>query len=163
MRFHKRGELPGYECIFVTKNEWSDEDFKTLFDKLQGIVAQFSGKVVLTEDWGSRKLAYPIEKDQRAKYTFLVYTGTAGVVEELERQFRLSDKVIRFLTVQLDREFDDEAFLKHRAEVKAAAKKREEERESRREEREARRGDYHDRRSSHTSSGNGDESRTRES
>jgi small subunit ribosomal protein S6 len=160
MRFSKRGEWPGYECIFVTKNEWSDEEFKTMFEKIKGIIVQFSGKVVLTEDWGSRKLAYPIEKDQRAKYTYLVYTGTSGVVEEMERQFRLSDKVIRFLTVQLDQEFDDEAFLKHRSEVKAASKKREEERESRREEREARRGEYHERRSSHASS---DESKTRES
>ena len=100
------------------------------------VVGQYRGEVVLTEDWGKRKLAYPIHKESRGHYTYIVYTGSGDIVHEIERNLRLHDHVLRFLTVNLEDEFDAEAFRKRRAEIHAAAKRREEEREARREERE---------------------------
>lgn len=129
------GALPGYETTFITRGELSDDALKALIEKLGGIAKSFKGDTVLTEDWGKRKLAYPIKKESRGQYTYFVYTGQGEVVQEMERNLRLHDHVLRFLTVNLESEFDAEQFRKRRAEVQAAAKKREEEREARREER----------------------------
>ncbi len=129
------GVLPGYETTFITKSEMSDDALKALKDRLTAVFGQFSGELVLSEDWGKRKLAYPIAKEVRGHYTYFVYTGKGDVVHELERNLRLNDQVLRFLSVNLDKEFNAENFKKSRSDQQAAAKKREEEREARREER----------------------------
>lgn len=140
------GKIPGYETTFITRSELSDENLKTLQDRLSQVISSFQGEVVLTEDWGKRKLAYPIHKESRGHYTYLVYTGKGDVVHEIERNLRLHDHVLRFLTVNLDREFNSGEFQKKRSDIHAAAKRREEEREARREERNAERRGYDDRR-----------------
>jgi small subunit ribosomal protein S6 len=140
------GALPGYETTFITRSELSDEGIKALQDRLSQIVGTFQGEVVLTEDWGKRKMAYPIHKESRGHYTYLVYTGKGDVVHEMERNLRLHDHVLRFLTVNLGHEFDAGKFQKQRSDIHAAAKRREEEREARREERNAERRGYDDRR-----------------
>lgn len=139
------GKLPGYETTFITRAELSDADLKTLNERIQTIVGTFGGAMVINEDWGKRKLAYPIQKESRGNYTYFVYSGKPGVVHEIERNLRLHEHVLRFLSVNLDDEFDAETFSKRRAEIQAAAKKREEEREARREERFAERRDRDDR------------------
>ncbi|MGZ3687900.1 MAG: 30S ribosomal protein S6 [Bdellovibrionota bacterium] len=137
--------LPGYETTFITRPELADDALRALNERLTGIVAQFGGEPIINEDWGKRKLAYPIQKETRGQYTYLVYSGKPGVVHEIERNLRLHDHVLRFLSVNLQDEFDPEAFKKRRADLQAAAKRREEEREARREERMAERRGYDDR------------------
>jgi small subunit ribosomal protein S6 len=134
--------VAGYETTFITRSEISDDAQKALVDRLTGVVGQFGGEIVLSEDWGRRKLAYPIQKESRGLYTYLVYSGKGDVVHEIERNLRLNEHVLRFLTVNLAAEFDAEAFRKRRADLHAAAKRREEEREARREERNAERRGY---------------------
>jgi len=139
-------KLAGYETTFITRSELSDEALKTLQDRLSQVVGNYGGEMVLSEDWGKRKLAYSIQKESRGHYTYFVYTGKGDIVHEIERNLRLHDHVLRFLTVNLEKEFDSAAFQKKRADVHAAAKRREEEREARREERNAERRGYEDRR-----------------
>ncbi len=134
--------LAGYETTFITGPELTDDGLKQLHERIAQVVASFGGSVILTEDWGKRKLAYPIEKETKGHYTYIVYTGRGSVVHELERTFRIHDHVLRFLTVLLDSEFDGDVFRKQRADAHAASKRREEEREARREERETRRSSY---------------------
>ncbi|MFN7684033.1 MAG: 30S ribosomal protein S6 [Oligoflexia bacterium] len=129
------GLLPGFETTFITRSELSDEGLKAIQERLNGVVAQFGGELIHQEDWGKRKLAYPIAKESRGHYTYFVYTGKGDVVHEIERNLRLNDQVLRFLSVNLEKEFNGEAFKKARVEQQAAAKRREEEREARREER----------------------------
>lgn len=136
--------LPGYETTFITRSELSDEALKAIQDRLVQVVGEYKGAVVMNEDWGKRKLAYPIQKETRGHYTYLVYTGTGAIVHEMERNLRLHEHVLRFLTVNLEKEFDADIFAKRRAELHAAAKRREEEREARREERMAERRGYDD-------------------
>ena len=138
------GIRPGYETTLITRSELSDESLKALQERISQVVASFKGDVVLTEDWGKRKLAYPIQKETRGHYTYIVYTATGDVVHELERNLRLNEHVLRFMTVNLEHEFDAAIFQKQRAEVHAAAKRREDEREARREERNAERRGYGD-------------------
>lgn len=142
MSTHAPGKIPGYETTYITRTDISDEALKAFGEKLAGIIAAYGGEVVLTEDWGKRKLAYTIQKEARGHYTYLVYTGKPGIVAEIERNLRINESVLRFLSVNLEKEFDGEAFRKQRADQQAAAKKREEEREARREERMAERKGY---------------------
>lgn len=139
--------IAGYETTFITRPELSDDGLKALSERLSQVVGSFQGEVVLTEDWGKRKMAYPISKESRGHYTYLVYSGKGDIVHEIERNLRLHDHVLRFLTVNLATEFDAAEFKKRRADVHAAAKRREEEREARREERNAERRGYADDRS----------------
>jgi small subunit ribosomal protein S6 len=135
--------LPGYETTFITKAELTDEALKTLQERITGLVSSFGGgEVVLQEDGGKRKLAYPIHNETRGHYTYFVYTGKGDIVHEIERNLRMNEHVLRFLSVNLEKEFDPEAFTKRRGEIQAAAKRREEEREARREERMAERRGY---------------------
>ena len=124
----------GYETTFITRTELSEENLKALQDRLAEVITTFQGEVVLKEDWGRRKLAYPIKKETRGQYTYLVYAAKGEVVHEIERTLRLQDHVLRFLTVNLGKEFEATKFAKQRSDLQAAAKRREEEREARREE-----------------------------
>ncbi len=136
------GKVPGYETTIITRSELSDDGLKALQDRINNVITNYKGEVVLTEDWGRKKLAYPIGKESRGHYNYIVYTGQGEIVHEIERNLRLSEHVLRFLTVNLEKEFDGEVFKKRRTEIQAAAKRREEEREARREERMAERRGY---------------------
>ena len=105
-------KLPGYETTFITRVDLTDDALKTLKDRLTAVVGNYGGEVVYQEDWGKRKLAYPINKETRGHYTYLVYTGKGEVVAELERNLRLNEFVMRFLTVNLAKEFDKDVYNK---------------------------------------------------
>lgn len=139
------GAIPGYETTFITRSELSDDALKSLIDRIGQIASSFGGETVLTEDWGKRKLAYTIKKETRGHYSYVVYSGKGEVVHEVERNLRLHDHVLRFLTVHLDKEFDPQLFKKQRSDIHEAAKRREEEREARKEERANERRGYDDR------------------
>ena len=144
------GPLAGYEMTYIARNEIAEDALRALREKLAGIVTLHKGEVVMTEDWGKKKLAYPIGKESRGHYNYIVFTGDNAVVAEIERNLRIHEHVLRFLTVNLAQEFDAEAFKKKRAEFKA---KKEREREMN-DERHSRRRDYHD--DHHHSSGRGE-------
>lgn len=139
---NETAKLAGYETTFITRSELSDDALKTIQEKLKGVVGQYSGEVVLTEDWGKKKLAYPIQKETRGHYSYMVYSGKGDIVHEIERNLRLQEHVLRFLTVNLEQEFDAGKFQTQRAAIHEAAKRREAEREARREERAAERRGY---------------------
>jgi small subunit ribosomal protein S6 len=104
--------LPGYETTFITRVDLTDDALKTLKDRINAIIGTFGGEVVYQEDWGKRKLAYPIQKEVRGQYTHVVYTGKGDVVAEIERNLRLQDSVLRFLTINLAKEFKKDVYLK---------------------------------------------------
>lgn len=105
-------KLPGYETTFITRVDLSDDGLKALKDKLFGIVKAYNGEIVHEEDWGKRKFAYPIEKESRGHYTYFAYTAKGDVVHEIERNIRLHESTLRFMTVVLSKEFDKEVFNK---------------------------------------------------
>jgi len=109
------GKLPGYETTFITRVDLSDDALKTLKDRLFAIVKAYGGEVIYEEDWGKRKFAYPIDKETRGQYTYFVYTGRGDVVAEIERNLRLHESLLRFMTVNLAKEFDKEVYTKESA------------------------------------------------
>ncbi len=104
--------MPGYETTLITRVDQSDDALKTLKDRLFNIIKDFNGEVIYQEDWGKRKFAFPIQKEARGHYTHIVYTGNSGVVAELERNLRLNESTLRFMTVNLAKEFNKEVFMK---------------------------------------------------
>jgi small subunit ribosomal protein S6 len=87
-----------YETAILFDPELPEDARKEFLAKLTGIIAGFKGEVLKTDDWGNRKLAYPIRKKSNAFYTFLLYTGTRGVVEEVERNIKIFEGILRHLT-----------------------------------------------------------------
>ncbi|MGE5190704.1 MAG: 30S ribosomal protein S6 [Gemmatimonadota bacterium] len=91
-----------YETAILFDPELPEERRKEFIAKLAGVISSFQGEVAKQDDWGIRKLAYHIAKKPNAYYTFLVYTGSRGVVEEIERNIKIFDGVLRYLTSRVD-------------------------------------------------------------
>jgi len=93
-----------YETIFIVKPDLGEEETKGLTAKVQEVIANMKGDFKRLEDWGARKLAYPIEKFARGRYYYLRFDGDAPLIAELERRLRLDDKVLRYQSVKLEKE-----------------------------------------------------------
>ena len=91
-----------YETIYIVQPDLGDEEIKTLSTKVQDIIANMNGDFKRLEDWGIRKLAYPINKSPRGRYFYLRFDGDSPLIAELERRLRLDDKVYRYQSVKLD-------------------------------------------------------------
>lgn len=107
-----------YETIYILR---SDVDADTA-DKVQGrvaeVVARDNGKLVKVESWGRRKLAYPVGKQKKGVYVYVKYLGRGGLVQELERNLKLQDTVLKFQTVLTNPEIDAESITIDPEEVK---------------------------------------------
>ncbi len=90
--------------VYLLNPETSDDKQKEIMDKLKGYIEQMGGIVDRSELWAKRRLAYPIRKFNEAFYFIINFQGYGEIVEELERRLRVTDEVIRFLTVNRDRE-----------------------------------------------------------
>ena len=93
-----------YETIYIVQPDLGEEEIKTLSTKVQDVVANMNGDFKRLEDWGTRKLAYPINKNPRGRYFYLRFDGDSPLIAELERRLRLDDKVIRYQSVKLDQD-----------------------------------------------------------
>ena len=93
-----------YETIFIVKPDLGEEETKGLTAKVQEVIAGMKGDFKRLEDWGARKLAYPIDKFARGRYYYLRFDGDAPLIAELERRLRLDDKVLRYQSVKLEKE-----------------------------------------------------------
>jgi len=93
-----------YETIYIVQPDLGEDDIKALSEKVMGVISGMKGNCLRLEDWGTRKLAYPIKKQTRGRYFYLNSEGDSALIAELERRLRLDDKVIRYQSVKLDRE-----------------------------------------------------------
>jgi small subunit ribosomal protein S6 len=93
-------KLKRYELIFIALSDLSKDEIDTLIDRYKDIVSRYKGTVVKVEKWGIRKLAYKIEKQGKGFYTLMDFVGDAATVNEVERNFKFDDKVLRFLTIK---------------------------------------------------------------
>ena len=93
-----------YETIYIVKPDLVDEENKALTARIDEVIAKMNGEVRKLEDWGVRKLAYPIAKITRGRYMYLRSDGDAALIAELERRLRLDERVIRYQTVRLEKD-----------------------------------------------------------
>ncbi len=91
-----------YEHVFLARQDLAQAQVDALAEAATKIVEDNKGKVVKTETWGLRSLAYRIAKNRKAHYVMLEIDAPAGVVAELERQTQINEDVIRYMTVKVD-------------------------------------------------------------
>lgn len=89
-----------YEVIFIAHSDLTKDEIDGLIDRYKEIVTNFKGLVVKIEKWGVRKLAYRIQKQPKGFYALMDFVGTAAVVNEVERNFKFDDNVLRFQTIK---------------------------------------------------------------
>ncbi|MEO6091903.1 MAG: 30S ribosomal protein S6 [Novosphingobium sp.] len=94
--------MPLYEHVFLARQDLSQAQVDTLAATATEIVETNQGKVVKTETWGLKNLAYKIKRNRKAHFVLLNLDAPAGVVAELERQTAINEDVIRFMTVRVD-------------------------------------------------------------
>jgi len=91
-----------YEHVFLARQDLAQAQVDALAEAATKIVEDNNGKVVKTETWGLRSLAYRIAKNRKAHYVMLEIDAPAGVVAELERQTQINEDVIRYMTIKVD-------------------------------------------------------------
>jgi len=92
-----------YEELFIVKPDAPDEEVDQFVEQLRTQLAAAGATVDKVEKWGKRRLAYRVDKYREGTYVLLEFTAEADTVKELERRLRVSDMVIKFLTVRIDK------------------------------------------------------------
>ena len=90
-----------YETIFILQPELSEDDIKSVTTKAQDVISSYKGECLRMDDWGIRKLAYPIKKSARGRYYYLRFDGESALIAELERRLRLDEKVLRYQSINI--------------------------------------------------------------
>ena len=91
-----------YEHVFLARQDLAQAQVDALAENATKIIADNGGKVVKTETWGLKSLAYKIDRNRKAHFVLLNIEGPGAVVEELERQTRINEDVIRYMTIRVD-------------------------------------------------------------
>jgi small subunit ribosomal protein S6 len=94
--------MPLYEHVFLTRQDASAQQVEELTSQFKGVIEQLGGKVVKTEQWGVKSLAYRLRKNRKAHFTLLNLDAPPSALNEIERQERLNEDVLRYLTVRVD-------------------------------------------------------------
>jgi len=108
----KESVMRQYETIYILKPSLSEEVYEEVIGKFNAIIEKNQGVMIKTDRWGERTLAYQLNKFNKGFYVLLEYCGNAALTKELERLFRLDDKVLKYQTVKLSDRADPEALLK---------------------------------------------------
>ncbi len=93
-----------YETAFLISPNMPEEETEKIILQMADIVSEKKGKMIKQDVWGKRKLAYPIQKFGEAIYVFFHYEGEPGISTELERRFKQTESVLRYMTVRKETE-----------------------------------------------------------
>ena len=94
--------MPLYEHVFLARQDASPQQVEELTTQMTGIVEQAGGKVTKTENWGVRSLTYRMNKNRKAHFVLLNIEAPSSAIAEIERQERISEDVIRYLSVRVE-------------------------------------------------------------
>ncbi|MCU0589406.1 MAG: 30S ribosomal protein S6 [Syntrophobacteraceae bacterium] len=97
-----------YETFFIVDPDLTDEVNSVIDEKLKNVISNNGGSVLEYTPWGKKKLAYPVQKRTRGHYVLMEYAGGPELVAELERNMRLDERILKFITVKLDDKYDPE-------------------------------------------------------
>jgi small subunit ribosomal protein S6 len=118
--------LRRYESILIAHVDLSEDELSSLIARYSAIITGQKGILVKVERWGKRRLAYIIKKQARGFYILIDYAGESAAVNELERNLKINDKILKFMTVLKDEAVDPVALEKEIAEAAQKAEKKEE-------------------------------------
>ena len=95
--------MNNYETVFIVTPVLSESQVQEVADKFQGVITENGGQIVNRENWGLKKLAYPIQKKTTGFYFLIEFAAEGDIINKLETQYRRDERVIRFLTFKQDK------------------------------------------------------------
>jgi small subunit ribosomal protein S6 len=114
-----------YDVIFICRPDTPEADIDKIISTLEHAATEKQAKIEKLEKWGRKRMAYRVHKLREGYYVYISLRTTHGeLVKELERRLKVSDPVIKYLTVRLDEELKRQAKLKHHRERRAARRPR---------------------------------------
>ena len=90
-----------YETITIIKANIAEDEIDTILDRMGKIIQEENGEVLKVDKWGLRKLAYLIKKEQQGYYILTEYAGTPAAVNEIERIFKIDERILKYMTIKL--------------------------------------------------------------
>ena len=108
-----------YESVIIINAALEDEQVEATISRMQETITTHGGELIELDKWGRKRLAYPIKKAKSGYYVVIRFSATTDLVSTLERNYRLDENVIRYLTIQLDK-FALEAIAKQKEAAKNA-------------------------------------------
>ena len=94
--------MPIYEHVFLARQDVTAQQVESMVEQYKGVIEAGGGTVDRTELWGVKSLAYRIKKNRKAHFTMLGIDGPAPAVAEMERQMRINEDVLRFMTIKVE-------------------------------------------------------------
>ena len=104
--------MSSYETTIITKASVSEDQVNALKTKVESIIQAHQGEVGNYEDWGTRRLSYDIQKESRGRYIYFGYVANLDTVAELERNLRINENVVRYLSINVAQNDDLELVKK---------------------------------------------------
>jgi small subunit ribosomal protein S6 len=106
-----------YEFTVISRADLPETETSKLLSKYEGLMTKDGGQILKKDVWGSKKLAYPINKNFKGVYTHYDFFGAPEHVKEIERLMRIDENVLRYMTVKLGDEGSEEAIEKRKVEL----------------------------------------------
>jgi len=95
-----------YETIFIIDPDLSADERPPILERVKDLIPKQEGLLIMVDEWGAQKLAYEIKKKARGYYVLLDYCGTGALVDEIERLFRIDDRILKYMSVLLEKDVD---------------------------------------------------------
>lgn len=92
-----------YETIFIVHPDVAGDAYAAALEKFKGVLTEQGAQILKVDEWGTRKLAYPVRKQTRGTYVMVVYEANPEVIAEFERRMRIDDAIMKFQTVYLEK------------------------------------------------------------
>ena len=110
-----------YETTYILRPNIGEEQFTEVIDRTNALITNDNGTIISVDRWGMKKLAYEIKKEVQGYYVNVNYAAPGHTIEELERIFRIDDRLLRFLTIKLNESMDEAAITLEKDRIAAEA------------------------------------------
>ena len=114
--------MRNYEVVFVAAPTLTSEELDGFINHIQTVAESKNGKIVKVDNWGKKSLAYKIKRFRDGYYVVLTVEGDGSTIAELERRFRVTDYIIRFISVRIDEDLERSEKIKAARRRKSASK-----------------------------------------
>jgi len=101
-----------YEMVYIINPNLDTESLNEVISKFTDIIDKLKGSVLKVHEWGKRKLAYEVKKFDKGYYVMCDFCGGPNTVHELERNLKLDDRVLKYITVKIDEDVDPEQLMR---------------------------------------------------
>jgi len=112
-----------YETIYIVNPTLEDDSLKEAIDKFSDLIKKLKGSIVKVNEWGKRKLAYEVKQFDKGYYLVLDFCALPKMVTELERNLKLDDRILKYITVKIDENIDPKDLVSKEKEIEHTMEK----------------------------------------